>query len=200
MNSSKLSLPGVILAGGASRRFGSHKAEALLGDRTLMSHAQSRLEQQLSGPIAINVNTTIAAETGAAHIRDALIGDFGPIVGVLTAMKWARSENYKQVLTIAVDTPFFPTNLADRLAEQGAPAVACVGDRLHPVFALWETRAFAQLEAEIRDGLRAMHHWATTCSAHKVDFSDAGPDAFFNINTRDDLEQAERLLARRGSV
>jgi molybdopterin-guanine dinucleotide biosynthesis protein A len=197
MSLTKILVPGVILAGGASRRFGSPKAEAVLGGRTLLAHAVSRLEQQISGPIAINENQPLAPNGDQVQIRDALIGDFGPIVGIYTAMKWARSEGYAQVITIPVDTPFFPEDLARRLSSAGVPSAACVEDRLHPVFALWDTDAFAMIEAEIRDGMRALHRWVETCGARRVDFADAGPEAFFNINTREDLAEAERRMAQR---
>jgi len=37
-------LTGIVLAGGKSRRFGTDKADALLGDRTLLEHVVAVLE------------------------------------------------------------------------------------------------------------------------------------------------------------
>ena len=38
-----MSILGAVLAGGQSSRFGSNKAVAMLGDRTLVAHARARL-------------------------------------------------------------------------------------------------------------------------------------------------------------
>ena len=70
-------------------------------------------------------------------------------------MAWAKARDRRaRLLTVAGDTPFFPHDLAARLADAvaGRPdriAVAASGGRRHPVFALWPV----SLEADLSDFL-----------------------------------------------
>ena len=48
-------------------------------------------------------------------IPDHIKGNLGPLVGVLTAMKWAKkSKNYKWIATFPSDTPFFDTSIIEK--------------------------------------------------------------------------------------
>ena len=39
-------------------------------------------------------------------IKDCIKGNQGPLVGILTAIKWAKKNNYKWVATFPCDTLF----------------------------------------------------------------------------------------------
>jgi molybdopterin-guanine dinucleotide biosynthesis protein A len=41
----------------------------------------------------------------------------GPLGGILTALDWAQGLGAARVLTVAVDTPFLPADLVERLAD-----------------------------------------------------------------------------------
>ena len=85
---------GVILAGGRSRRFGSNKAIARLGDKTLLEHAISKVEKNfleiliVSNEANININ-----KKNIFFVKDYLEGQLGPLIGVLSAMKWVEQNN-----------------------------------------------------------------------------------------------------------
>jgi len=102
-------------------------------------------------------------------------------------------------VTIAVDTPFFPADLVPRLREaadgQGVPlACAKTGDRTHPVFGLWPVSLAEDLRAAMGDGMRKVDRWTGKHGCAETVF-DAEPfDPFFNVNTPEDLVEAERLL------
>ena len=49
-------------------------------------------------------------------IKDCIDGQLGPLVGVLSAMKWIKKNNfsYKWVMTFPCDTPFFDLSIIDK--------------------------------------------------------------------------------------
>ena len=78
-----------------------------------------RLERQTS-EIAINTNSNSHRYTGLGLpiLNDEIEGFLGPLAGIFTAMKWANNIGYKEVATVAVDTPMFPENLLKKLYQE----------------------------------------------------------------------------------
>jgi molybdopterin-guanine dinucleotide biosynthesis protein A len=198
----------IVLAGGrATRLGGGDKPLRSLGGRPMLVHILERLEPQV-GPIAISANGDPArfAKYGLPVLADnGPSGQVGPLAGILSGMHWAKAEGAKKVLTVAGDTPFFPSDLATRLAEAvaGHPdhiAVAASGERRHPVFALWP----ASLEADLSDFLKESTTYSVAAFLERqqtvsVDFpiTSVGAntiDPFFNVNTPEDLAQAEAVM------
>ena len=105
---------GVILAGGTGRRMGgTDKALLRLGGRTLLSRAIERLEPQVE-QLALSANGEAARFGGALPVLpDA--GGAGPLAGVLAALDWAAPLGATAVVSVAVDTPFFPGDLVPQL-------------------------------------------------------------------------------------
>lgn len=201
--------PATILAGGRGMRLGGvDKALCTLNGRTLLAHCLSRLAPQ-SGPIAINANgdTHRFQSFDLPIISDDPQGNFGPLSGILAAMDWAAETGHTQVLTIAVDTPFFPTDLALRLQARPQDQIALAATRdaqgrlwSHPTFAMWPTGLRDQLREDLESGARKMMTWAEAQGAANVIFSAQtrgaqAIDPFFNINTPADLKRAEQISA-----
>lgn len=191
---------GVVLAGGQSRRMAGHnKARQLLGGKSLLAHAVGRLSTQAKY-VAINANTDLAAcqAFGIPVLGDPVPGHQGPLAGILAAMVWARANGAANVVTVAVDTPFFPGSLVRSLvaaATDERPAIAQSGGRSHPVFGCWPVSLCDPLQSDIQNGTRKVGAWAAGCGAAKVDFpAKPGRDPFFNINTPQDLQHAQSLL------
>ncbi|MGF6175567.1 molybdenum cofactor guanylyltransferase MobA [Ensifer sp. 4252] len=199
--------PAVILAGGLSRRMGQPKSGLSLGGKTMLSRIVGRLQPQVA---SVTINLNGAAEQiaidGHPVIADTVPGFLGPLAGVLTAMRHAVATTpaASHVLIVPTDTPFFPHDLTQRLADAMTGheqiAVASCDGALHPLFALWPVALADDLE-----------HWITTDPKRRVRaFIERHPnvtvdfpmttttsgvfDPFFNINTPDDLLQAEKWL------
>jgi hypothetical protein len=111
----------VILAGGQGRRIGGRKAFVALGGRPLVAHAIDRLGPQVSR-LALNASPDPAFDVFGLPVLPDTLPDHGPLAGILAAMDWAESEGQAQVVTVAVDTPFLPSDLVARLV-----AAACAG-------------------------------------------------------------------------
>ena len=197
---------GLVLAGGLARRMGGrHKAFLELGGRPLIAHAVERLRPQVAH-VAISANAEQERLQALARpvLADPVPGFAGPLAGVLAGLEWLRAAHPEipWLLTVAVDTPFFPADLVGRMLEavkrEGAMmAVAASGGRIHPVFALWPvSMAEALRTALVTEGVRRVESFLARHSVVQVPFHQGVADPFFNVNSPGDLERAEALLRR----
>jgi molybdopterin-guanine dinucleotide biosynthesis protein A len=200
-------IAGIILAGGLSRRMGGgDKPLGLLSGRPLLGHVLARLEPQVDA-LAINANGDPCrfSAFGLPVVPDTVAGFAGPLAGILAGLEWAAANTAaRRIVSVACDTPFFPDDLVDRLAAAtaGTPqaiAVAAFAGRMHPTFALWPADLAASLRRMLVDrGERRVTAFIAEHDHVEVDFAfpeNAGIayDPFFNINTPQDLAEAERL-------
>jgi molybdopterin-guanine dinucleotide biosynthesis protein A len=188
---------------------GRPKAAVVLGGQTMLARVVERLSPQAAS-IAVNLNSDpgIALPSGHPVIADTMSGLPGPLAGVLAALQHARkvAPEASHVLTVPIDTPFFPVTLTARL--QGALivgdeiAVAWSLGEMHPLFALWPLSIADDLDVWIRtDEKRRVRAFIARHPSVAVDFptvtTKAGLlDPFLNINTPQQLEQAEEWLNR----
>ncbi|WP_147109182.1 molybdenum cofactor guanylyltransferase MobA [Tateyamaria sp. syn59] len=194
---------GVILAGGqATRMGGGDKGLLQAGDTRLIDHVIQRLSPQVDG-LALNANgdPTRFADLKLPVIPDSIDGFAGPLAGVLAGLDWAAQQGAETIVTAAADTPFFPCDLVPRLhlATEGMQhplALAATpdpkrGKARHPTFGLWPVALRDDLRAALRDGLRKVVLWTDKHDGRTALFPDE--DAFFNVNTPDDLKRAETI-------
>ena len=195
----------VILAGGQSRRMeGANKALLSLNGKSLIQNAVDRLTGQADHILISAPKPSTEFPHGYEVISDPVEGFVGPLAGILAAMRWAQAEGTGDlVLSVAVDTPFFPDDLLARfqalLPEQGTrPVIAHTDNGLHPTFGLWPVSSADALETFLLAGNRKMRLWA---EQHHCVYCDFAPqpigshmiDPFFNINHPDDLKHAETI-------
>jgi len=194
----------IILAGGQGVRLGGgDKPLRTIAGRPMLDHVLERLKGQ-AAEIAISANgdPQRLAGYGLPVIPDEAAGA-GPLAGILSGMRWAKTRGVGRLLTVAGDTPFLPKDLALRLGEVGANriAVASSGRRRHPVFALWPVALESDLASFLSSsGTLSVMAFLEPLEPVTVDFpfSLAGGrplDPFFNVNTSEDLAQAEAFAA-----
>ncbi len=192
----------IVLAGGQGRRMGFVDKPLLpLGGRSLLHHILSRLDGQCEA-IAINANGDKArfAEFQLPVISDSAGDDLGPLAGILAGLDWAAESRpaATHLLTTAGDAPFIPLDLAERLKDalegnKTTYARACSFGRRHPVVGLWPIEIRANLrDALVNKGVRKIDFF-TGDDVVDVDFAGI-PDPFFNVNTQEDRNEAERIL------
>jgi molybdopterin-guanine dinucleotide biosynthesis protein A len=197
---------GVILAGGQSSRMGGGDKSLLsLGDQSLLAHVTARLAPQV-GSMALNANgdPTRFVASGLPVIHDSIAGFAGPLAGVLAGLDWAADQGAAHIVTVAADTPFFPTDLTGCLitaARKGQKPIALAASPgpegkiyRHPTFGLWPVTLRDDLRRALQDGLRKVVLWTDRHGTALAEFPVAGIDPFFNVNTPDDLAEARRLL------
>ncbi|MGB7271298.1 MAG: molybdenum cofactor guanylyltransferase MobA [Albidovulum sp.] len=199
-----IDLPGVILAGGrATRMGGGDKGLRLVGGKRLIDHVVARLSAQC-GPLALNANGDPArfADLGLPVLPDSLPDHPGPLAGVLAGLDWAADLGAEAIVTAAADTPFFPADLVTRLRAAAGPtglALAATEDAdgkiwRQPTFGLWPVALRHDLRAALKGGLRKIVIWTDQHHAGTAPFAGTPFDPFFNINTPEDIAQAEILL------
>ena len=129
----------------------------------------------------------------------------GPLAGVLAGLDWMANHAPEETMmvTASVDAPFLPDDLVTKLlAARPAPsptlyarlAVTRSNGRMHPVFALWDVSFREELrDALVSDGLRKIGLWMTLHKAVDVVWPGDPLDPFFNVNTPDDVKEADRI-------
>jgi molybdopterin-guanine dinucleotide biosynthesis protein A len=187
-----IDIAGLILAGGrATRMGGRNKAEIELGGQTLLARTVARARPQV-GRLLLNANRdpSLFAHYGLPVLPDTIGDHWGPLAGILAGLDHLR-ETWPQIGWLAsfpTDSPFFPENLVARLA--GAlpgheVAMATSHGRPEPVSLAGELRG------ALANGVRKVEDFARRRRLATVDFP---ADAFFNVNTPEDLQQAARRL------
>ena len=186
---------GLVLAGGQGSRMGGvDKGLAPFRGRPLVEHVIERLAPQVD-EILVNANRNPAdyARFGHRVIADEIPGFAGPLAGFERGLAHARGD---LVATVPCDSPFLPADLVARLRAEleraGADlAVAKTGDQPHPVFCLMRRGVHASLGQFLASGQRKIDKWYAALAVVEVAFDDE-PDAFANINTRDELAGLEK--------
>ena len=182
---------------------GADKAMLALGGKPLVAHVLNRLQPQVAAlAISANGDADRFSAYGVPVLADTICGQPGPLAGVLAGMEWAQGMGFSAIVTVATDTPFFPRDLVRRLRDSQGPEGLCLAafeDRAgvvqnHPTFGLWPVRLRDDLRQFLISGGRKVGRWCADHAAGQAVFS-AEIDPFFNINTPDDLREAERIAA-----
>jgi molybdenum cofactor guanylyltransferase len=200
---------GVVIAGGRSSRM-DHREKALLdlAGEPMIKRVVERLRPQV-GRMVINANGDPKrfAQFGLPIFADTIEGHEGPLAGLRAGLQWARAEtpDARFIASVAADTPFIPDDLVARLLaalkDAGASsAIASSGGEWTPVVGVWSVALSDTLAEALRQGVRAVHRFATEKGSAVVEFPfvEIGGepiDPFFNVNTPEDLEKARALLA-----
>ncbi len=198
-------VPGIVLAGGESRRMGRDKALVSLASRPLIAWTVDRLGPQC-GLMAVSRHDGLLDgwATQLPLLTDGDAGRAGPLAGVLAGLDWAAAiePGATHAVTVAVDTPFLPRDLVLRLTEARATAgrqaaVAASGGRRHPVAALWPIAARHALRAALLgEGLRRVGLFLDRLDPAVVDWPTEPSDPFANLNGPEDLAAADAACAR----
>ena len=206
-----IDIPGIILAGGLSRRMGGgDKGLLMLGKTTIIERVIDKISPQV-GSLAININgdSSRFPDYKLPIIPDSIKGYLGPLSGILAGMEWAFKNGNRYIATVAADTPFLPDDLIKRLHAMvksknlniGIAASRILsGDDVffHPTFGIWEVALKDDLRNALVNDTRKIMFWAKKFKLdyYYFDTSDKLSDPFFNINTPDDLEEAKYRLKK----
>ena len=192
----------VIMAGGKARRMGGKdKAFIKLQNKPILSYIIEKISTQTDNIVLNSNNNPVDfLKFKIEVIPDVISGHPGPLAGILTGMEWSYKKNKKieWIVSLPVDSPFFPDNLVMRLYESAKKnnkliAVASSLGRTHPVFAIWNMSLRVKLKISLNNGVRKIDQFTENFNPSVVYFEDKH-DPFFNINTPEDIKLAEKIM------
>jgi molybdopterin-guanine dinucleotide biosynthesis protein A len=191
---------GVIVAGGRGVRLGlgRPKAFAEVGGMTLLARAEEVLGA-LCDEIVIAAPASLALPPHrSARVADAT-GDAVPLAGLVAGLS---ARPFARAVALGVDFPRMrPEMLAALLARLGrrAAVIPAPDGVPQPLAAVYAPGAVASLSASLAGGERAVTAAALALDpliVGEVELSrlEGGSACFFNLNTPDDLAEAERRV------
>ena len=175
-----MSILGLILAGGASSRMGRNKVEIELGGQRLIDRAIGKLAPQVD---EILLSATQDFGTGCKFIADEIKGE-GPLSGLMAGLSYAEQQGFASMVSVAVDTPFFPDDLVKHL--QPGQFVA-----RHYTCAHWPISCLKALKQAFQQGERRLFPVQKILGFNPIEMPEA---LFFNVNSPEDLIQAKAKL------
>jgi len=196
---------GAILAGGKSKRMGKDKLFLEINNKKLIEHTIDKVKKYLKEVIIItNQDNEFFSKNNLITVKDCIEGQLGPLVGILTAMKWAKENLTKcsWIATFPCDTPFFPESIIRSFikeSEKKESLILCASShgRKHNIFGLWSLDLYDKLKDDLMNKkVRKVQDWTEKNKIKNLEFEFKDYDPFFNINTKEDLEFAKKLSTR----
>jgi molybdopterin-guanine dinucleotide biosynthesis protein A len=175
---------GVLLVGGASRRFGSPKPLAVLGDKTLALHAWDALgwcdERLAVGKRGDALPLPFPLHDDASSVR-------APLAGLVAGL---RIASHDVVVALPVDCPMMtPSDLRQLASACDDAAVPQTG----PLPGAYRRRVLPLLEQRLAEGQLSLRDALASASVRVVSLA---ATALANVNTPDDLAALEASFAR----
>ena len=184
---------GAVLAGGASRRFGSPKAELRVDGVSLGARLLRTMGFLGLNPLIYNAPVGVADQPqGVITLPDRRAGR-GPLEGLATVLAHVRGE----ALVAPCDLPGLDYEALQRMCDAWRPGmlglVARGPDGWHPLWGIYSHALLPEIEARLADGKLALRDLA----------EDLGLAAFeaeerwlINVNTPADWEAWRRRNQR----
>ena len=159
---------GAILAGGKSKRMGKDKLFLELNHIKLIDYTIKKVNKYLKDLIIItNQESEFFNKNNLIAVKDCIEGQLGPLVGILTAMKWAKenSKKFSWIATFPCDTPFFPETVISKFIEESKKKeslMLCASShgRKHNIFGLWSLDLYDKLYDDlVNNKIRKVQDW-----------------------------------------
>ena len=197
---------GLVLAGGLARRMGGGDKPLIeIGGAPILDRVLARFAP---GCAQIILNANGDPSRFAAYrlpvVADDVPGFAGPLAGILAGLDWAAQNrpDLAWLASVPADCPFLPSDLVPRLHAvrlMQATPLACArsGTQRHPVVGLWPVALRSDLRhALVNEGLHKIETWTARHGVALADWPAEPIDPFFNVNTPEDVAEAQRLVAR----
>jgi molybdopterin-guanine dinucleotide biosynthesis protein A len=190
---------GFVLAGGRSRRMGTNKALLPLGGKRLVDRAIDLLSPLVDDVFVVGppeVFPFLHVPVYPDEIRQA-----GPLGGILTGLRHARFE---KSLVLGVDLPFLTGEVLGRVfraaeSQDVDVTIPRYHDTQETLCGVYSRRCITPIEGMLMAGHKAILELLNRVRIQVLEeevFKDLlSSDPFFNINTREDYEEAKRRVA-----
>lgn len=193
---------GAILAGGASRRFGSPKALATIGARMVIERVRDAILAAGLEPRLITHRPEWFSELGLPTRGDTIPG-VGPLGGIHAAVEWATQEGRAGVLCVSCDMPFLPAGLLRALLERGSEHAVAIPESsgrrgIEPLCAYYPVSCLPRIEDHLARGSYRLVDLLNAVPTQRMPLAEVRrwgkPERIFlNLNTPEDHRRAEAL-------
>ena len=205
-------MTGIVLAGGKSSRMGKNKALLTLGGQPLIERVLESLEPFTEERLIVTNTPEEYAHLGVPMCSDR-IPNQGPLSGIHAGLLAANSElNF----AVACDLPFISRGVLGLFHEEAIANVGSTSSRrdgcadwdicvaesprgLEPLLGVYSRGCAPVIEGLLAEGKRrivALHDAMRVKTLHlsEADLTRLGGDAFVNLNTPDEYDQAQRIV------
>jgi molybdenum cofactor guanylyltransferase len=168
-------LTGVLLVGGASRRFGTPKALALLDGETLADRGRRVLAEACDEVLIVGKSGELPFDVidDGSEVR-------APIAGVVAGL---RAASYDVVVFLPVDCPRVTAEVLRRLGDACTGADAAV-PQTGPLPGAWSKSALPLLERRLAEGPLALYRAYDALNVIEVEID---PAVVADVDTQADL-------------
>jgi molybdopterin-guanine dinucleotide biosynthesis protein A len=189
-----VSVVGFVVAGGRSLRMGRDKALLPWGETDLLEHALARLRLVTDDVRILSGPSPRYGGRGVPEVVDR-IADAGPVAGLVAGLE---ESGGRPGLFVAVDLPFVPVPLLDRLAglaESWDAVVPLSARGAEPLCAAYAPSCLEPIRRRVAAGEMRMTSFWPEVRVLELGPSDltafGDPEEFFrNVNTPADLRDA----------
>ncbi|MCA1023234.1 molybdenum cofactor guanylyltransferase [Halobacillus litoralis] len=188
---------GAVLNEGGSTRMGRDKGAMMLGGTRVLERILSRLGEW-TPVLVINQRETHPVYPTVKEQFD----QAGPLGGIHAVLNHAEKE---WTAVTACDTPFLSAEVYDHLLKYTDPQTDAVipvyNGRRHPLSGLYNKRCVHTLSTFVQNGGRKVDDFLEKVGTKEVhEFSSISSDVldrhFFNMNTPEDYDKAEKWLKK----
>lgn len=190
-----VSLAGVVVAGGESRRMGRDKATLPLpgGTGTMVERVVDVVSQRCSPVYVMAAPGQPLPALSVPILRDEVRG-LGPLPATGRGLRAAAAAGARYAFVAAVDMPSLTVDLIEELfrlaVETNAEVVMPWDGRSHYLAAVYRTDLADRIDALVAAGARKMSDLIDASDAQQIVLTDS--DALTNVNTVEDLRTPVR--------
>ena len=168
----------------------------------MLDHTVNKIENEFNEILVISNNKELNFKNKKIQvIEDCIEGQLGPLVGILTAMKWVKEnkKDYRWVASFPCDTPFFDINLTNKLklkTNNTSKKLIFLNSekKRHNIFGAWSIDLIEILENDLKKNFRKVEIWADKIGYESININIEKFDKFLNINTKKDFEKAKKNI------
>jgi molybdenum cofactor guanylyltransferase len=197
----------IILAGGKSVRYGHDKILEKINNTNLLDRVISQLEPLCEDIIIVTANErafTHLADRKNIRIVNDIIPGMGSLGGVYTGLVESKTH---QNLVVAADMPFLNQDLLRYMidiADGYDFTLPHINNWYEPLHAIYSKNCIASAKAIFDQGKKIIvelfnYVKVRYVEAEEIDRYDPQHLSFFNINTRQDMERALKIMEGTGS-
>ena len=208
-------IAGVIVAGGRALRMKNLDKPLLpLAGKPIIQYVIDLARPQVNCLlISVNRNLDCYRRFDLPLVTDLAANCDGPLAGIYSAMQWIHEQGIEAdyLACFPADVPAFPSDVVSQLhaslkrladakndSNQTGDTVAwCqTGDQPQPLFSLWPFTVREELKQALARGIHGPRLFFQTNPNLALLVPAPQPLQFFNINTPEQLAEAEQLIDR----